>query len=548
LRVAIATAGDTDGARVIANGSPAGVRPAAVERRAPLFTGRSALTLAAASGALLALAFPIVDWGSVAWVALVPLLLAALERGPRAAFLAGWVAGLVFYLATLYWLVLTIGTYTNLSPLVSVGPLLLLCGFLALGFGLVTAACEWARRRGIEIALVAPLSWVVVEWIRTYVLGGFPWVSLGYSQYRATYLVQFVEVTGVYGLSALVVLVNAVVYGAVRRWLAGEAPSSRAMLAVTMLLVVLVGWGYWRVRKIASLPVVGAVRVGFIQGNVAQDVKWDPAYQAATIAHYEALTREAVADGAELVVWPETAAPFFFQEESELRERILDLARELHVALVVGSPAFTYENGALVLHNRVYLVDSDGAADQYYDKMQLVPFGEYVPLKPLFFFVDKVVEGVGDFRAGGTPVVLRTARGNFGVLICYEDIFPGLTRRFVAGGADFLVNITNDAWFGRTSAPYQHLAMATLRAIENRVPLVRVANTGISAMVDADGTIRWRTGLFESAWRVDSVGWVGLRTFYTRFGDVFAYACIALLVLVTIVGGSRRPHAAREET
>lgn len=524
-------------------GPPRAARRTENAAAAAALDGRTALGLAAVSGALLALAFPIVDWGPVAWIALVPLLLAALGRGPGAAFLAGWIAGIVFYLGTLYWLVLTIGTYTNLSPLVSVGPLLLLCAFLALGFGLVTAVAEWSRIRNVELALVVPPAWVIVEWIRTYILGGFPWVSLGYSQYRATYLVQFVEVTGIYGLSALVVLVNVVIWGAVRRWLAGEAPSTRAMLPLATLLVALVGWGYWRVHDVAAAPARGTLRVGFVQGNVAQDVKWDPAYQSATIDHYEKLTEEAVADGAELVVWPETAAPFFFQQESDLRDRITDLARRLHVWLVVGSPAFSYERDLLLMHNRVYLVGPDGSADQHYDKMELVPFGEYVPLKSLFFFVDKVVEGVGDFRAGDTPVVFRTPRGNFGTLICYEGIFPELTRRFVAGGADFLVNITNDAWFGRTSAPYQHLAMATLRTIENRVPLVRVANTGFSAMVDADGTIRWRTGLFESAWRVDTISWVGIRTFYARFGDVFVYGCLLLLVLVAIVrgrGGERR--------
>ena len=156
------------------------------------------------------------------------------------------------------------------------------------------------------------------------------------------------------------------------------------------------------------------------------------------------------------------------------------------------------------------------------------------------------MEGVGDFGAGDTPVVFHTPRGAFGTLVCYEGIFPGLTRRFVAGGADFLVNITNDAWFGRTSAPYQHLAMATFRAIENRVPLVRVANTGFSAMVDADGTIRWRTGLFESAWRVDTISWVGIPTFYARFGDVFAYGCMALLALVVVVTMSGTGSASRD--
>jgi apolipoprotein N-acyltransferase len=507
---------------------------------------RSALGLAAVSGALLASAFPIIDGGPLAWIALVPLLLAALGRGAGAAFRAGWVGGFVFFLATLYWLVLTIGTYTNLSPLVSVGPLLLLCAFLALGFGAFAAGCERARRAGVELALVAPPLWVLIEWVRTYILGGFPWVSLGYSQYRATYLVQFVEFTGVYGLSALVVLVNVAIYSAVRRWYAGEAPSTRGMLAVTGLLVVLVAWGYWRVQEVAAIPPKGSLRVGFIQGNVAQDVKWDPAYQDGTIDHYETLTSAAVADGAALVVWPETAAPFFFQEEGELRDRILGLARRLGIWIVVGSPAFSYEDGGLLLHNRVYLVGPDGTADQFYDKMELVPFGEYVPLKSIFFFVDKVVEGVGDFRAGETPVVFHTAQGNFGTLICYEGIFPGLTRRFVDGGADFLVNVTNDAWFGRTSAPYQHLAMVTLRAIENRVPLVRVANTGFSAMVDTDGTIRWRTGLFESAWRVDTISWIGIPTFYARFGDVFVYGCMALLVFVVVLVTSGPPNVSTD--
>ena len=512
--------------------------PASKPPPAPL-DRRTVLVLAVGSGALLALAFPVVDWGPLAWVALVPMLWAALGRGPGAAFRTGWVAGLVFFVATLYWLVITIGTYTNLSPLVSVGPLLLLCAFLALGFGIFTLGCELARGAGIDLALVGPPLWVLLEWIRTYILGGFPWVSLGYSQYRTTYLIQFVEFTGVYGLSALVVLVNVVVYGAVTAWRAGGSPSTRRLLALTGLLMVLVAWGYWRVQEIAALPVEGSLRVGFIQGNVAQDVKWDPAYQDGTIDHYVDLTTAAAADGAELVVWPETAAPFFFQEEGELRDRILDLARRLHVWLVVGSPAFSGENGVLAMHNRVYLVSPEGAALQSYDKMQLVPFGEYVPLKSLFFFVDKVVEGVGDFRAGRAPVVFHTDRGNFGVLICYEGIFPGLTRRFVAAGADFMVNVTNDAWFGRTSAPYQHLAMAAVRAIENRVPLVRVANTGFSAMVDADGTIRWRTGLFETAWRVDTVSWTGISTFYARYGDCFVYGCLVLLALVVISGMSR---------
>jgi len=526
------------------NGQPAQAPPpsswnGAPPSAAPASGSSSRWVVAAASGVLLALAFPAVDWNPLAWIALVPLLWVGLGRGGAVAFRTGWVAGMTFFVATLYWLVFTIGTYTNLSPIVSVGPVLLLCAFLALFFALFLRGCERARASGIELALVAPPLWVVLEWVRTYILGGFPWVALGYSQYRTSYLIQFAEFTGVYGISALVVLVNVVVYGAFRRWRDDQPPRTGGMLALATLLIVLVNWGFWRVHALEIAPPAGSLQVGFIQGNVAQDQKWDPAYQDSTLDRYEQLTHDAVAAGAELVVWPETAAPFFFQSDGELRERVVASAVREHVWLLLGSPAFGREDAELVLHNRAYLVSPDGQTGPYYDKMVLVPFGEYVPFARLFFFVHKVVEGVGDLRAGTEPVVFTTSHAHFGTLICYEGIFPGLTRRFVDAGADFLVNITNDAWFGRTSAPYQHLAMVTVRAIENRVPIVRVANTGFSAMVDADGRIRWRTNLFETAWRVDTVRWPGVATFYTRAGDVFVYVCMLLLVLVTLIGMGR---------
>ena len=497
---------------------------------------------AMASGLLLALAFPLIDWNPLAWVALVPLFWAALGRGTVHALVTGWIAGSAFFVATLYWLALTIGTYTNLSPLLSIGPVLLLCGFLGFFFAIFAAGCELARRNRIELALIGPPLWVVLEWVRTYILGGFPWVSLGYTQYRTTYLIQFAEFTGVYGVSALVVLVNAVIYGAFRRWRDGQVPGTRGMLALAGLLTMLALWGFWRVHALEAAVPAGSLRVGFVQGNVPQDVKWNPAYQDTTLDRYEELTGRVVAEGAELVVWPETAAPFFFQEESPLRDRVMAIAHRYGVWLLVGSPAFSYESGGVALHNRAYLVTPDGSAERYYDKMELVPFGEYVPLARLLSFVHKVVEGIGEFRAGTDPVVFPTAHGaTFGTLICYEGIFPGLTRRFVAGGADFLVNITNDAWFGRTAAPYQHLAMVTVRAIENRVPIVRVANTGFSAMVEANGRIRWRTDLFETAWRVDTIRWTGEPTLYTRAGDVFVYACMVILAVVALIA-TIRPH------
>ena len=236
-----------------------------------------------------------------------------------------------------------------------------------------------------------------------------------------------------------------------------------------------------------------------------------------------------------------TATPFFFQEPGPLRQDILDLAREERAYLLFGSPAYQQTgHGALQELNRAYLVSPDGRELGTYDKIHLVPFGEYVPFQSVLFFVQRLVVAIGDVVPGVDPVVFSLPAGRFGVLICYEDIFPALTRRFVARGADFLVNVTNDAWFGRSSAPYQHLAQATLRAVENRVPLVRVANTGISAVIDSDGRIRWQGPLEEAIQHVDEISWPGVRTFYTRFGDVFAWGCALVTIVALAVGATRR--------
>jgi len=314
------------------------------------------------------------------------------------------------------------------------------------------------------------------------------------------------------------------------------------LLTVTVLLAVLPALGRWRVAALAAEPVVGSLRVGLAQGNVEQDRKWDPAFQDETLARYRDLTLAAVRDGAQLVVWPETAAPFFFQEPGARRDEVLELARTTGVPLLIGAPAFRPSSGRrLEQRNRAYLVLPSGEATAYYDKMELVPFGEYVPFQRVLFFVDKMVTAVGTLGAGQETTVFQVPEARFGVLICYEGVFPALTRRFVDGGADFLVNITNDAWYGRTAAPYQHLVQASFRAIENRTPLVRAANTGISAVIDPDGRIRWQGPLFEMLEHVDDIHWKGVRTFYTRFGDVFVWLCAVVTALGVIAALRRKP-------
>ena len=512
--------------------------------------------LAGASGVLLALAFPKVDWNILAWVAFIPLLWMMQGQTLRRAFSLGWIAGMGFYLCTLYWVVDTIGLYSNIPHIIAVGPLLLMCAILSVYTGVFAVGlCVYhksgPRGSGWSLLVFGPMLWVALEWVRSFFFIGFPWVSLGYSQYNFLNLIQFVEYTGVYGLSALVIFGNIVLFVAFSR-------PGRGRLVLVLLLIIagLWGWGNWRRSQLAALPPVHTLHVGIAQGNIAQDQKWDPDYQEVTLARYEQLTRQITEQAVDLVIWPEAAVPFFFQSDVTYRGRLLDLAQDTNTPILFGSPAFRVDDTELTLFNRVYLLSPDTTILGHYDKMILTPFGEYIPFQDsVLFFLDKLVEGIGDFAPGTTPTVFSLplksqpalhpndktggveAFETFGVLVCYEGVFPDLVRRFVHNGAQLLINVTNDAWFGETSAPYQHLAMEAMRAVENRVPLVRSANTGISAIVHIDGRIQAQTALLETTFIADQITWPHVASFYAQYGDWFVTLCVAgTLVMLCYVG------------
>ena len=480
--------------------------------------------LAFASGIVLALAFPKLDFGFLAWVAFVPLLWIVWRQPLKHAFFYGWVSGMGFYLCTVYWVVHTIGLYSNIPSVIALIPLLLMCSILAAYTGAFTAGVRWYKDEWRQLLIFGPLLWVALEWLRSFFFIGFPWLGLGYSQHSAQNLIQIVEITSVYGLSALVIFVNLVMFAIVYKRGPGRG---RLLLAAVLLLVCLTGWGSWRRSQLAALPQDHRLRIGVIQGNIEQHQKWDPEFRAVTIARYAQLTRQAAAEGVDLIVWPEAAVPFFFQSDHTYRGQILDLAQETKTPLLFGSPAFHQETDTTVkLFNRAYLLSAEAEVLGLYDKMILTPFGEYIPFQTSFlFFLDKMVEGIGDFAPGSTPTVFALPPHAFGVLICYEGIFPNLARQFVDRGATFLLNITNDAWFGRTSAPYQHLVMEAMRAVENRVPVIRSANTGFSAVIDITGRIQQRTELYEPAFFVEEISWPQVSSFYTTYGDVFARLC-----------------------
>jgi apolipoprotein N-acyltransferase len=500
------------------------------------------LAFAFISGCLLAVAFPPIDLSFFAWVGFVPLLWLTQEQTPKRVFLLGWTAGMGFYLCTVYWVVHTIGLYSNIPSVVAVGPLLMMCAILAFYTGLFAAGLRLAQQRGGAILLIGPPLWVTCEWLRSFFFIGFPWVNLGYSQHPHLNLIQFVEFTSVYGLSALVMFVNLIVFTC---WNASNRQRAQLLATAVVLVLSLAAWGSWRRARIAALPPAHQLRVGLIQGNIPQDTKWHPNAQEETMLRYERLTREAVARGANLVIWPETAAPFFFQAETlpdaAYRERLFKLASAVKTPILFGSPAFKIKGTQVTLFNRAYLMSPNAEIVDAYDKIQLVPFGEYIPFHRLLFFLDKLVVGIGDFAAGTEQTVFSLPQARFSVLICYEGIFPSLTRGFVSRGAELLVNITNDAWFGRTSAPYQHLVMEAMRAVENRVPLVRAANTGFSAVVDLDGRIRSRTNLYETTLLVEDLAWPQVTSFYATYGDVFVWLCVVSSSLMLGYCYSRRP-------
>jgi apolipoprotein N-acyltransferase len=294
--------------------------------------------------------------------------------------------------------------------------------------------------------------------------------------------------------------------------------------------------------------------IGVVQPNVEQAQKWDVAFRQETMERYDRLTAELGGD-LDLIVWPEAATPFVFEMEPQYRLLVTDIARRAGAPLLFGSPALRrYPDGKPFLLNSAYLLATDGQILGRYDKQHLVPFGEYIPFHhSLLFFLDKLVEGIGDFEAGpGSTLLMYKPREKappmaaaatvpdihvkFGVVICYEVIFPNLVRQFAANGADFMVTITNDAWFGPSSAPYQHFGMVVFRAVENRVAFARAANTGISGFIDPYGHVSQQSSIFTQETLKQTISVGHQQTFYAQYGDLFAYACAILTALLCLTG------------
>lgn len=488
-----------------------------MQRRVPM----GGFLAAACSGLLLALSFPTPALAILAWVALVPLL-TTLEEHP---FKKGCLAGFVFFAIVLYWLNIVMTTYGGLSSALSVAAYLLLVAYLSLYFGCAVWLVGRLRAvKGYSLVLTLPVAWVALELARAYLLTGFPWATIGYSQQNLI-MIQSADLFGVYGLSFLILLCNATVSELVLALRQSRRLPVAASLMLVCLLSLNLAYGYYRLEQPLDERESRA-NVAVIQGNIDQAIKWHPANQESTVDIYRQLSLQARSMGAtDLVIWPEAATPFYFQGGGPLSLKISALPQQLQGHLLFGSPAFRGSAGNREFLNSAFLLSPQGQVVGRSDKVHLVPFGEYVPMSALLPFVDKLVTGIGDFSPGKV-IPLEMADHQLGVLVCYEAIFPELARQFVADGSDLLVNITNDAWFGRSSAPAQHLAMVRFRAIENRVWIARAANTGISAFVTPSGQIINSTDLFETSYLVENVGLGARPGLYARLGDLFPGLCL----------------------
>ncbi len=504
------------------------------------------LFLAGLSGVLMTGAFPNIEFSGLIWFALTPLMIALQEQSPAQGFRLGFFAGCVHYTTLMYWLAYTLMTFGHMPFYLSLPILLLLVGYMALYPAVFAAVFSWIHDRPAGWLAILPALWAALEYIRSFFLSGFPWEFLGYSQYRHIYMIQIADITGVYGVSFLIVAVNTALFLLWRGW--AERRTSRCMLrraeaaggaAIAVLLVIhVLAYGQWRTHLldtwIAKAP---APEFTVVQGNIDQSEKWDPAFQIATIEKYIRLSESAKDSSTKphLVVWPETAAPFYFLSMAAPTEQVIDGIRKTGCDFLIGSPSFVQKDENHVnYYNSAFLMSSNGEFLGKYDKVHLVPFGEYVPLHQWFPFIGKMVEGVGDFRSGKEGHTLVWGQYPLGIQICYEMIFPDLARKMVRNHAAFLINMTNDAWYGRTSAPYQHFSMAVFRAVENHRSLIRAANTGISGFIDPAGRIVATTPIFTSAALTRTMPVMTMESFYTRYGDIFSRICLGISVLLSL--------------
>jgi apolipoprotein N-acyltransferase len=510
------------------------------------------------SAALLALAMPgRIGWWPLLFIALVPLLLIALYARPGRSALAGFLFGVVYHLALMYWILIVLGRYGGLPLWIAVPALFLLSVYMAAYPALFCfllsrlAGRFWHRERSIApLVWASPVLWVGLEYAKSVIASGFPWMDLGYGLFGQPRLIQAADLGGHHLLSFALVLCNGLIVALIdrqRRAVRWNIHFERRLLiAAVAFLVFIGGYSLVRYQVVATISARSLqAQVAVVQGNIDQAQKWSPEVKAATVDTYLSLSRRALQGrDIELVVWPETALPFYPQQDP-LIQRVIAFAEARNAWLLTGAPLYSLPQQSdatqqIRYYNGAILIGPDGREHGRHAKQHLVPFGEYVPLRQYLPFLEPLVVSVGDFTPGLEKGPLALGSMRLGILICYESIFPEIAHEAVVRGANLLVNLTNDAWYGRSSAPYQSLAMAVLRAVENKRTLIRAANTGISGVVDPLGHVVQASEIFTESALVAQAPMLEITTVFNRNGGRFGAICAFGLVFMVAMPSRRR--------
>jgi apolipoprotein N-acyltransferase len=499
--------------------------------------------LAVLSAALLVFSFPDFNLWPLAWVGFVPLFLAIARRPERGrAFLLGWITGTLFFYGSCYWLTHAMIRYGGIpawAAYLLIIPPTVIAGLFPAICSMALARVVW--RWGARALFVAPLLWVTLEWARLGLIGQL-WNAIGYSQAYVPSLIQTARWGGVYAVGFLIVMVNAAVaYAFLQK-------NARALKLASAAILCTAG-----IIFLSLLPILfrtsdngkPAAAVIAVQPNVPMDQQKSMAETTALLERHYSLSESGLAKEADsisylprVVIWPESPMYFTYAQSLEFREEVARFAAKNHTSVLFNSMEPAPAGGT---YNSAVMVNEEGRLVAQYDKIRLLPFGEYVPLPRWLPGVSSIPAMVGDFTPGAQYTLMPLGEARAGVFICFESAFPSISRNFAESGADVLVNISNDGYLGETPVMRQHLANTVFRAVENGRPVIRVTNTGITASITTFGDVMDATEGF----RPDVRTWAVYKsregkTFYTRFGDLFVMLCAVISLVAVVVSWRKR--------
>jgi apolipoprotein N-acyltransferase len=509
--------------------------------------------LSLVSGILIVLCFPDFNLSFITWVCFIPLLFSINKERPSVSFLYGLLTGISAYCGLMYWIIPTITTGGE-SFILGLICLLLLSTVCAVFIGIFCLAASYLKS-SILSPVVLSSVWVVLEYIRSHFLSGFPWAIIGYSQWNFLPVIQVANFTGVYGVSFIIILVNLTIFQLMTISASVESEKTWTKLKIALpallIFVIYLFYGFISLGSPHHSPPMdigesdagsasSKVKVTILQGNIEQHKKWNKTYRDEIMNVYTSLVRQAKEEfEPDLIVWPESAIPGYLLNNRMLYKRVRELIVESKCYHLIGA----VEYGRKEFRNSILFFSPGGKLVDKYSKIHLVPFGETIPFKTVFQRYIKTLNELGHFSPGSRYTVFQMPSFcPVGAHVCFESIFPYISRRLTKNGAQILVNLTNDGWYLKTSAPYQHFVFNIYRAVENHRMVIRSANTGISGLIDEHGRIIVKSGIFKELYKNVSVKPIEKVTFYTRYGDIFVLVCfiIAAVRFILVLGVPRR--------